>query len=317
MPLLGGDGNMRLKLWVLFMMGLSICCMGGEPDNAMFATNRVQLWQRVKDLRGMEGNKCRYIDNVPVIPVTKRTSKAATATTGILYYMNTVGKNAAPLFMVLSAKNEAGIGPDDKAQLAGLGLNPDSKDTEEMGLDEETALLLGEKMNERMQQMQTEEDAAGRETHDAIDIQAAAKGREYLRGSPLGVQYSRIVAKHLGASTGANEIATNLARFAANRGCKFDVEVKQPADFAAVRSYITNGSPVLLKCGTGEFFTVTGYLDDIDGKCLIVHDGGTATCKWDKTGEGKVIADDNIGNLKGDIFPGCYVPHYLRNFVPE
>lgn len=299
---------MRLLTCFAFLtIGVGLSSGAWAEGKTLFEPNRAQLWEKTQDVKGKAAGKCGYIDNVPVIPVTKRTSNLGTAMTDILYYMNTVKTNGSCLFTVLTARDEmdsAGFDEADRKQLEGLGLNLDGKDTEEMGLTDDTAFLLMEKTNERMQRLQEEEKMSFRQTWDAVDVEKAANGQPFVSGSSLGVQYSSIVDKYLGRPIAANDIATNLAKFAASRGYKFDIKIMQKPTFGDVRSCLTNGCPLLLQCGAGQFFTVTGYLEEPGKKYLIVHDGVTATCKFDKTGMNEIIADDNIGNLKGEILPG-------------
>lgn len=294
----------RLTCCMWIMIGIGVSCIAQAEDSTLFETNRVQLWQRSKEVSMADADKCRYIDKVPVIQATIRTSKLATALTDILYYMNTVETNGACLFTALSAMLSSEPGNVDKTQLGGLGLNVDANDTQAMGLKNNVAVLLMESLGERLVKMQQEEFAASVQTRDAIDVGAAANGQKFIPGGPFGVKYSRVVAKYVGPSVETNSVLAGITNFAGSRGYRFEIETKPNPNFSDIQSTIRRGYPLLLQCGTNSSFAVTGYLSDQGKNYLIVHDVVTAECKFGKTGMNEIIAEDNIGRLNAAILPG-------------
>ena len=279
-----------------------------QNEGVGFSTNRVELWGKVQEKVGRKDPGCRYIENVALIPVTKRTTNSATALMDVLFFWNSVATNPCCLFMMLTEAVDRRHPELElkraEADARDLGLRNKGDTLQDIGLSEETAFLVMEKLSRRMQMMEEEESGSFRDTVDLVVAPESFRGQPVHRGASPGIRCSRLLGKYLGKTRDLQAMAVGLRKLGDSRGYRFDVEIKEGAAFADFTQYMDRQIPVLAKTSGEAFFAVVGYLRDDAGDYLVVHDVVSAEVTFERFATTEVFPRDNIGCLSGNILPG-------------
>ncbi len=275
------------------MTAITLASLLTASADPPFAETPNQLWEEAK-----ENGKLKYIDGVPSIRSTTKTTPCATALVNVLQHLSTRAETSLAYY---------GLGALPSLQ---MDYENEYGDRE----DEPTAVgmafmvkLVG--MMERMAEgvgMQAADDLG-----NLPEWIAAATGKADIM-CPLpsaGVMRSwHMATNHLNNCAVFTNLVDGLQNYGDSMVIAFAVDVDQDATFTRYKQAIdTNMPPVVLLNGT--FMTGVGYWLVENDQYLIVHDPGTSEFKVriDEVGEDttKAFAEDYVGNSDEDLIPGC------------